>query len=73
MVLIKRNEGPMTTPGKKSKPKGLVNSIIGEIEEKRWEWEKKIKERKRKRERIKAKLIKTNDETWIGIQIKRFN
>jgi len=25
----------MTTPGKKSKPKGLVNSIMGEIEEKR--------------------------------------
>jgi hypothetical protein len=35
LVLIKRNEGPMTTPGKKSKPKGLVNSIMGEIEEKR--------------------------------------
>jgi len=25
----------MTKPGKKSKPKGLVNSIMGEIEEKR--------------------------------------
>jgi hypothetical protein len=35
LVLIKRNEGPMTKPGKKSKSKGLVNSIMGEIEEKR--------------------------------------
>jgi hypothetical protein len=41
----------MTKPGKKSKSKGLVNSIMGEIEEKRWEWEKKKKKKEKERER----------------------
>jgi hypothetical protein len=56
LVLIKRNEGPRTKLGKKTEQKGLVNSIMGEIEEKKMRMKKKIKERERKR--IKAKLIK---------------